>query len=120
VARELLSRRQLAYPPFTRLALVRLSGPEEAAVAREAQRLGRELKAWLAREQEGWGRQLQILGPAPAGLRQLKGRFRWQLLIKSYGREPLRRLLGRLRQAWSPPPRSALSLTLDLDPVNLL
>jgi primosomal protein N' (replication factor Y) len=120
VARELLSRRQLAYPPFTRLALVRLSSPEEAAVAREAQRLGRELKAWLAREQEGWGRQLQILGPAPAGLRQLKGRFRWQLLIKSYGREPLRRLLGRLRQAWSPPPRAALSLTLDLDPVNLL
>jgi hypothetical protein len=25
-----------------------------------------------------------------------------------------------LRQAWSPPPRAALSLTLDLDPVNLL
>jgi primosomal protein N' (replication factor Y) len=120
VARELLSRRQLAYPPFTRLALVRLSGPEEAGVAREARRLGGELKSWLAREQEGWGRQLQVLGPAPASLRQLKGRFRWQILLKSYGRQPLRNLLGRLRRSWTPPPRSALTLTLDLDPVNLL
>ena len=36
---ELESRRQLGYPPFTRLALVRLSGPLEAPVAREARRL---------------------------------------------------------------------------------
>ncbi len=120
VARELLSRRQLAYPPFTRLALVRLSGSGEEAVAREARRLAGELKAWLAREKDSWGRQLQVLGPAPASLRKLQGRFRWQILLKSYGREPLKRLLGHLRQVWTPPPRSSLSLTLDPDPVNLL
>ena len=37
--RELECRRQLGYPPFTRLALVRLSGPEEESVVREARRL---------------------------------------------------------------------------------
>jgi primosomal protein N' (replication factor Y) (superfamily II helicase) len=120
VARELVSRRQLAYPPFTRLALVRLSGPGEEAVAREARRLAGELKAWLAREKDGWGGQLQVMGPAPASLRKLKGRFRWQILLKSYGRKPLRHLLAHLHQVWKPPPRSSLSLTLDLDPVNLL
>jgi primosomal protein N' (replication factor Y) len=119
-AQELSIRRQLAYPPFTRLALVRLSGPEEGAVTREARRLAQELKSWLARQPDGFGRQLQVLGPAPAGLRQLKGRFRWQILIKSYGRQPLKNLLSRLRRTWTPPPRAGLSLTLDLDPVNLL
>ena len=42
--RELESRRQLGYPPFTRLALVRLSGPEEEPVAREARRLAAALE----------------------------------------------------------------------------
>ncbi|MCX5893425.1 MAG: primosomal protein N', partial [Deltaproteobacteria bacterium] len=38
--REIAARRALGYPPFTRLALVRVSGPEEEAVAQEARRLG--------------------------------------------------------------------------------
>ncbi len=118
--RELAGRRELAYPPFTRLALVRLSGPGEEKVAQEARRLAGALRAWLARERQGWGRRLQVLGPAPAGLRKLKGRFRWQILLKSYGREPLARLLDDLRQRWSPASGTGLSLTLDVDPVNLL
>jgi primosomal protein N' (replication factor Y) len=120
VERELSSRRELGYPPFTRLALVRLSGPGEESVAREARRLAGELQAWLAREPEGRRSRLQVLGPAPASLRKLEGRFRWQLLVKSYGRGPLANLLGHLRQVWSPPPRAHLSLTLDLDPASLL
>ncbi len=42
--RELESRRQLGYPPFARLALVRLSGPVEESVAREARRLAAALE----------------------------------------------------------------------------
>jgi len=118
-ARELASRRELAYPPFTRLALVRLSGAPEETVAREARRLTADLKAWLAGQKDAWPRQIQVLGPAPAGLRKLQGRFRWQILLKSYGRGPLERLLQHLRQAWSPS-RANLSLTLDVDPANLL
>jgi primosomal protein N' (replication factor Y) (superfamily II helicase) len=118
--RELESRRQWAYPPFTRLALLRLSGADEAIVTREAHRLARYLKATLTREQGSWGCHLQVLGPAPATLRKLQGRFRWQILLKSYGRDPLKRLLSLLRQDGTPPTRSGFSLTLDVDPVNLL
>jgi primosomal protein N' (replication factor Y) len=62
---------------------------------------------------------VRILGPAPAGLARLKGRFRWQILIKSYGRPPLLHLLQHLRQVWTFAPRSRLSLTLDIDPATL-
>ncbi len=118
--RELDTRRQSGYPPFTRLALVRLSGPGQEAVAREAKRLAAALKSHLAETRHDWARQLQILGPAPAGLARLKGRFRWQLLLKSYGRGPLEHLLIHLRQAWKPAPGAGVSLTLDIDPANLL
>lgn len=116
--RELEARRQLGYPPFTRLALVRLSGASEAEVAREAQRLAAALKNNILKNKE-LSAHVRVLGPAPAGLTKLKGRFRWQILLKSYGRGPLNQILSRLQQTWTPPPKSRLDLTLDIDPVSL-
>ena len=115
---ELESRRQLGYPPFTRLAMVRLSGPLEAPVAQEARRLAAILENLRTGDADLRSR-VRVLGPAPAGLTRLQGRFRWQLLIKSYGRAPLVHLLQHLRRVWTPPPRSHLSLTLDIDPSTL-
>ena len=99
---ELETRRQLGYPPFTRLALVRLSGPLEAPVAREARRLAAILENLRTGDADLRSR-VRILGPAPAGLTRLQGRFRWQILIKSYGRAPLVHLLQHLRRVWTPP-----------------
>ncbi|MGP8050321.1 MAG: primosomal protein N' [Desulfobaccales bacterium] len=116
--RELDVRRRLGYPPFTRLALARLDGPFEAAVAREARRLTTALKREV--ERDGLLRtRVQVLGPAPAGLSRLQGRYRWQLLLKSYGRPALATALGHLRRLFRPPPQARLNLTLDIDPNNL-
>ncbi len=116
--REIEVRRRLGYPPFTRLALARLDGPLESAVAREAQRLTAALKREVARDGQLRER-VQVLGPAPAGLSRLQGRYRWQLLLKSYGRPALATALGHLRRLFRPPPRARLNLTLDIDPNNL-
>jgi len=115
---ELETRRQLGYPPFTRLALVRLSGPLEAPVAREARRLAAILENLRTGDADLRSR-VRILGPAPAGLTRLQGRFRWQILIKSYGRAPLLHLLQHLRRVCTPPALSRPSLTLDIDPSSL-
>jgi primosomal protein N' (replication factor Y) len=115
---ELESRRQLGYPPFTRLALVRLSGLKDEAVAREARRLAAALENLRTRDPDLKSR-VRVLGPAPAGLTRLQGRYRWQILLKSCGRGPLLRLIQHLRQTWTPPPRGHLSLSLDIDPSSL-
>jgi primosomal protein N' (replication factor Y) len=116
--RELASRRELGYPPFTRLALVRLSGMQEDAVAHQAKKLADTLRRAI-RCNPDLASRLRVLGPAPAGLARLKGRFRWQILVKSYGRPPLLALLQHLRQTWSSPPKSKVDLTLDIDPAHL-
>ena len=116
--RELEARRRSGYPPFTRLALLRLSGPREEIVAREAGRLAAALQKTIHEDRELKAR-VRVLGPAPAGLTKLKGRFRWQLLLKSYGRGPLNQTLSRLPHLFTPSPKSHLDLTLDIDPLSL-
>jgi len=118
VQQELEARRQSGYPPFTRLALARVSGTPEEAVARAAGRLTEALKKAIARE-ANLAPLLRILGPAPPGLARLQGRFRWQLLLKSYGRPPLVQALKLLRQLWTPPPKAKIDLTIDIDPMSL-
>ena len=70
--REIEIRRRLGYPPFTRLALARLDGPFEAAVAREAQRLAAALKREVERDGQLRSR-VQVLGPAPGGIEPSSG-----------------------------------------------
>jgi len=118
VQQELESRRESGYPPFTRLALARLSGIPGETVAQAATRLTAALKKAIARE-EDLASLVRVLGPAPPGLARLQGRFRWQLLLKSYGRPPLHRALEMLRHLWTPPPKSKIDLTLDIDPMSL-
>jgi primosomal protein N' (replication factor Y) len=73
--RELARRRELGYPPFGRLILLGISGLQEAEVIGAAQRLTREVSAELPGG-------VTLLGPAPAPLWRLKGRHRWQLVLK--------------------------------------
>jgi primosomal protein N' (replication factor Y) len=118
VQRELEARRESGYPPFTRLALARVSGVPEDAVAAAAAKLTGALKKAVARDPQ-LAPAIRILGPAPPGLARLQGRFRRQMLLKSYGRPPLFKALKLLRTLWAPPPKSKIGLTLDIDPVSL-
>ncbi|MEW6488581.1 MAG: primosomal protein N' [Thermodesulfobacteriota bacterium] len=113
---ELRVRREAGFPPFRRLALLRISGPEAAAARTEA-----EVQAGRARALAGTG--VEVLGPAPAPLERLRGRWRFQVLLKGPGPEaaPLQRLLRRLLDRRdADPPAPEVRVQADVDPVNLL
>lgn len=111
-ARELELRRRRMYPPFVRLALIRISHPMEAEDGQAAvNALGVALRA-CARESG-----ITLLGPAPAPLPFLKGRRRWHCLLKGDNWQAMRALFT---QALELAPKKLLSLRLDLDPVNML
>ena len=80
---ELEERRQAEFPPFGRLTVFRWRGRDEAAVELAAT-AGVEL---LSRACSG---DTAILGPAPAPLARLRGRFRWQALLHGTSAQGLR------------------------------
>ena len=77
MAREAAAREAHALPPFGRLAAVVASGPGEAETQRAANALARRARA----DEKRTG--IQVLGPAPAPLRLLRGRHRFRLLFKA-------------------------------------
>jgi primosomal protein N' (replication factor Y) len=113
--RELTSRQSPPYPPRVGLVNGVVSGTEETSVAAAAEALG----AWLRGLTESRARGVvDVVGPAPAPLARIKGRWRWHLLLRSADR----RLLGRVmrfagRRAPSPP---TVRVVFDRDPVSLL
>jgi len=58
-----------------------------------------------------------VLGPAPAPLAKVRGKHRWQLLLRARDHGPLHRV-GRALQAAHRVP--GVQLSLDMDPVALL
>lgn len=103
--REILSRRELRYPPFSRLASMIYSHTNDDACRREAERM----KGILISEIRSQGiAGLSIIGPAPAFMHRLRGRYRWQLIIRG---SSLSEFLGDIPvpQGWA----------VDIDPVGL-
>ncbi len=103
---EIAYRRQLRNPPFTRLASLVYSHANDALCQREAERMRR----LLIEEMESKGiADLSVIGPAPAFIHRLRGRFRWQLILR--GSDPSA-FLSRIPvpQGW----------TIDIDPVGLV
>ena len=108
-AAELQPRLGLRYPPYGQLLLLRLSGVDEGAVRRTAERLAKLLR------QELVGQDYELLGPTAAAVARVAHRYRWQILIKSWGEAALE-LPGDLYSSCA----AGVSLTVDVDPLHLL
>lgn len=113
-------RAQLGYPPFSYLAGLRLQGN----VKLKTEEITREVGRGMVQILEGWpkkGRHIQLLGPVEAPLSKLKGKYRWQILVKSKGAALLHYYLGEVRQMASGILRSeGVTMVIDVDPYHML
>lgn len=78
--RELSIRADLSYPPYTRLVNFKIEGRNECRVISCAERLKR---MGVRIMKSGRRDKLEILGPAPAPIARLRGKSRWQMLVRS-------------------------------------
>lgn len=112
---EMASRRELAYPPFTRLVKFECSSPSEAIAEKGAIALREHLRPQVP---EAFG---TILGPAPAGISKIKGRYRSQLILKLTGIKLSAALLRQVQyETLSAFRGENLVITVDVDPQHLL
>lgn len=80
---ELESRRQLQYPPFTRMLKLLVTATNEEA-AKEAARVSADICRRVALGLRDEDRFVAVLGPSPAPLSRLKNRFRWHIFLKAW------------------------------------
>lgn len=104
-------RRALGYPPHGRLANVLIRGRSAA----EVESRSRVVTAALS---DAGGEHVTVLGPSPAPLTRLKGVWRWHTLVKSRDGERLPEVVGRALKRV--PPVAGVSITVDIDPYELL
>lgn len=109
VAEEAAGRRAAGMPPFGRLAALIVSGADAAAVETAARALARAAPS---------GGGVRVLGPAPAPLALLRGRFRWRLLLQAERRVNVQAVLRRWLAA-APAP-SGVRVQVDVDPQSFL
>jgi len=105
---ELRSRDESGYPPYRHLALLTLSGSSQDEVEKFSGKIAGEIRAK--------GGKADILGPAPAPLNKIKGRFRWQILLKAETARDIKKSLTDIGANRKEKTR----LTIDIDPVNML
>jgi primosomal protein N' (replication factor Y) len=106
LAEELARREALAYPPFTHLVRILVTGPSLEPVLRALE----EVKAGI--------RGADLLGPAP--LYRLRGKYRAQLVAKTDAPRRIASQAARLLSAAAPAMRRAgLAAVVDVDPQSL-
>ncbi len=109
---ELENRRELGYPPFSRLMRIVVQGKQPDRVRKFAFRLKGELLGAGGRDE------VAILGPAPAPIAYLLGRHRWHLLVKTDEARIRRRVVDAVRRHQAL--RGAVRCQIDVDPYDLL
>jgi primosomal protein N' (replication factor Y) len=112
-AEELRHRAALAYPPFGRLVHVLVSAEDEGAARAAADSLAAAVRSDPA------ARGVEMLGPAPSPLARLRGRYRFQLLVKAHSASPLRRAAERLVRTSGALP-DGVAASVDSNPMNML
>ena len=110
---EIEFRKALRYPPFSRIINLRLSSVSKDTLIAESRRLGKLAKQLSANCKEA----VEIIGPAESPLSKIRGRYRWQMLIKGKNTDLLhkitREIMGRHKN-------SHVKITVDVDPENFM
>ncbi len=104
-------RRELLYPPFGRLILVKIEGANEQSVEKYSHAIVGAITI---------PPDVLILGPSPAPLTKVRGKFRWHFLIKSKDINKLRAVTEQIFKFQNANKLKGGKVSVDVDPVNML
>jgi primosomal protein N' (replication factor Y) len=135
LSEELSHRTALGYPPAVHLIALLVSGTNEKMVCDAA-------TAWVVRliacsspsvagqpvdgkahsmaQSIGRPDRLTVMGPIPSPVSKLRGRYRWQILVKSFereeGLEAVRITVKEMEQTYQ---RRSIKFDIDVDPIEM-
>lgn len=115
--RELQNRQELGYPPAGRLVQFVLSATNDSTLRSTITQLEGKLREL---EDKGQMAGIQILGPSPAPLEKLRGRHRWQLLLKAKEASRIKHGSVLVIEALDSLGLTAVKWAVDVDPLGML
>jgi primosomal protein N' (replication factor Y) len=101
---EMAYRRQLRYPPFTRLVRLEYRHFDPRSAEESALTLAGHLQTWIEEAKQP----VEMIGPVPCFFSRLHGRYRWQIVLR--GPDPVELLRDRNLPDWM----------IEVDPSSLL
>jgi primosomal protein N' (replication factor Y) len=110
--KEIRFRRVMQFPPYISLANIIFSGKNASLVLEEARQFGKYLLVFK-------NESMKLIGPAIAPLARLRGMNRFQILLKSPSRKPLRDALRAALQEYEKHPKRQSQIAIDIDPYSL-
>ena len=112
---EIGYRKELINPPFSQMINIVLRDENEKNVIEEA-----HLLANLFEFRLGDDAPIEIKGPAPAPLAKVRGKYRWQIILKSKHRKLIRRICKQVMRKYYKERKHSIALKVDVDPIGTL
>jgi primosomal protein N' (replication factor Y) len=112
---ELAVRRELGFPPFSRLVRAVVRSPQRDQASRSAELLAELMRGTLEAAGE---ESVEVLGPAPSPLERVHRNWRYQIILRGTSvAVPARVVRAVLAEGALP---KTVYVEVDVDPVNLL
>ncbi|MBR1796652.1 MAG: primosomal protein N' [Clostridiales bacterium] len=107
---EIKYRQVMSLPPFKAVGEIILSLPDEDMLIRRSEDVRKYLKDFLSYQDSSLG--LELFGPVPAPIYELRGRYRYVFMIKSTRRSYLNEVFRQMMEDFDP---SVYPLSFDND-----
>ena len=111
---EMPTRKKLGYPPYASMIRIVLRGEYETVT----EEFGKYLVSKLKGVQELLGKKARIVGPAPAPLAKLRGKYRFAIQMQSTDGDFLRDLVRTATADLKPP--ETVQYIVDVDPLDMM
>jgi len=117
---EIIFRKALSYPPFSRMIQIIISGRDKDLVNRHARTLGDTCHI-LIQSNNSFRHRIEIMGPIEAPFARIAANYRWQILFKGHRSQLLHQFLHQLINE---NPRlvgiHGVKVVIDVDPVFMM
>jgi primosomal protein N' (replication factor Y) len=116
---EIELRKELSYPPFTKLIRVILSFRNKDDANRRIKSISNRIKK-MNPSLAGAGKEsgIEVLGPAPAPVEKIRNLWRWHLILKGKDAKQIRQMAVNIFDPLKN--LKDVKIDIDVDPVNLL
>lgn len=117
---EIIFRRALGYPPFSRIIQLKISGKDQKTTKTHATLTGERCKQLLTNDPLLHSN-VELLGPVEAPLSKIAGYYRWQILLKGVKINLLHSLVHKLLfEDQKIMNNRTVTVAIDVDPVYMM